>query len=611
MLTTLALLTPLLAVPALAGPVAADPDPRTAARSTASRTVDLQAHRGGMALTVESTRAGFARALRLGVTTLELDTQVTEDGVAVVTHDRRTNPQVCSDTAPATPGDPDFPYVGSFVRDLSWDQLATLDCGSTTKSAAYPAQLAVPGARMLRLDQLFDLVETYGADGPDGVRMNIETKVEAGAPAETAPRGRFVRSVLAEIEAAGVADQVSIQSFDWGSLNLVDRLAPELPLVALDNEDFLQAGQPGASPWLGGADIDDHDGDPVAAIDALGYDAWSPVQGRPQNGAIGDGTFVPYATRADVRAAHRRGLGVIPWTVNDRATMAWYLDRGVDGLITDRPDVLRDLMAERGIRLPTAYANPGGRVVLPPAHAHNDYEHERPLVDALSRGFTSVEADVWLRDGELLVGHDEVDLDPARTLRSLYLEPLARRVQRLDGRVHRGSEAPLQLLVDLKTDGPTTYAALDAQLREVRSMLTRFAPRPRPGAVEVVVSGNRPLADMQAQRTRWAGYDGRLRDLDSDLPPAVMPLVSDNWANHFTWTGAGPMPAAEHARLVSLVRRAHTQGYRLRFWNTPDVASPDRARLWAVLADTGVDHLNTDDLPGLSTFLVDRGFAEE
>jgi hypothetical protein len=246
-------------------------------------------------------------------------------------------------------------------------------------------------------------------------------------------------------------------------------------------------------------------------------------------------------------------------------------------------------------------------VVLPQAHAHNDYEHERPLRDALARGFTSVEADVWLRDGDLLVAHDEVDLDPARTLRGLYLDPLARRVERLDGRVHRGSDEPLRLLVDLKTDGPSTYAELDRQLRQVRGMLTRFAPTLRPGAVEVVVSGNRPLAEMTAQRTRWAGYDGRLPDLDSDLPPDVMPLVSDNWANHFTWTGVGDMPPAEHARLVSLVRRAHSQGYRLRFWNTPDVASPARARLWAVLADSGVDHLNTDDLPGLSTFLTNRG----
>jgi len=268
-------------------------------------------------------------------------------------------------------------------------------------------------------------------------------------------------------------------------------------------------------------------------------------------------------------------------------------------------------MARNGLRLPRAHRDPrAGRVTpVDRAHAHNDYEHDRPLLDALDQGFTSVEADVWLRDGKLLVGHDEVDLVPGRTIERLYLDPLRERVRKNRGQVYRGHDRPVQLLVDLKTDGPSTYAALDRQLREVRGMLTRFAPTLRPGAVEVVVSGNRPLDEMSAQRTRWAGYDGRLADLDSDLPPDVMPLVSDNWANHFTWTGVGDMPPAEHARLVSLVRRAHSQGYRLRFWNTPDVATPARARLWAVLADTGVDHLNTDDLPGLSTFLTNRGLA--
>jgi glycerophosphoryl diester phosphodiesterase len=574
-----------------------------ASRAQAGEGFDLQAHRGGLGLTVESTLPAFARALRLGVTTLELDTQITEDGQAVVTHDRRISGAKCLDTAPPTPGDPEWPYVGSYIRNLTYAQVSTLDCG-TQRLGNFPRQVAAPGAPMPLLSEVFDLVEKYDADD---VTLNIETKVEAGAPAETAPRAQFVRVVAGEVREAGLLDQVTIQSFDWGALMLMAETEPDLPLVALDNEDFLQVGQPGASPWLGGIDIDDFGGDPIAAIDSFGAAAWSPVQGRPQGGSVNDPTFVPYVTRDKVDRAHERGIAVVPWTVDDRATMAWLMDRGVDGIITDYPDVLRDLMAERRLPLPTAYQDPQrGPVVVPNAHAHNDYEHERPLVDALERGFLSVEADVWLRDGELLIAHDEVDLDPTRTLRGLYLDPLARRVHRNGGDVYRGDDRTLQLLVDIKTEGVSTYAAIDRELRDYERMLTRFAPRYRPGAVEVVISGNRPLAAMQAQTTRWAGYDGRLGDLDAARDPELMPLVSDNWANHFTWRGTGPFPAAEQAKLLGILERAHANGYRLRFWNTPDAPGAARSVLWSVLYDSGVDHLNTDDLGGLSEFLRNR-----
>jgi len=549
---------------------------------------------------VESTLPAFARALRLGVTTLELDVQVTEDRHAVVTHDRVVSATTCRDTAPAVPGDPEWPYVGDYVKDPTLAQVRTLDCGTRTKPQ-YPAQEAVPGAPMPTLTELFDLVDRYGADD---VMLNVETKVEAGAPEQTAPREQFVRVVAADIREARIADQVTIQSFDWGALMRMGEVAPRLPLVALDNEDFLQKGQPGASPWLGGIDIDDYDGNPVAAIESFGADAWSPVQGRPQGGTIGDPTFQPYPTRSRVEDAHRRGMQVVPWTVNDRATMAYFMDLGVDGLITDRPDVLRDLMATRGRRLPRAYASPERGVrPLEQAHAHNDYEHDRPLLDALAQGFTSVEADVYLVDGELLVAHDLADVDPSRTLESLYLDPLVRRAGRHGGSVYRGWDGSLQLLVDIKSDAEATYAAVDAELREHRRILTRFEPRVRERAVEVVISGNRPKETMLMQERRYAGYDGRLADLGSGLPPSFMPLVSGNWTNNFTWTGAGPFPAVEHERLLAYVRQAHQAGYRLRFWATPDVASQARTSLWSVLADSGVDHLNTDNLAGLARLL--------
>jgi hypothetical protein len=239
------------------------------------------------------------------------------------------------------------------------------------------------------------------------------------------------------------------------------------------------------------------------------------------------------------------------------------------------------------------------------AHAHNDYAHERPLLDALDAGFTSVEADVWLVDGELRVAHDLEDTRPGVTLQSLYLDPLAERRSADGGSVYRGWDGSLQLLIDIKSDGPSTYAAIDEALRAHPQLMTRWTDgKIKERAVTAVISGNRPLAEMAAQRTRFAGYDGRLADLGSGRSAALMPLVSDNWTNHFTWTGAGPMPEAERERLRSIVATAHDSGYRVRFWATPDQPGDARDALWAELVAAGVDHINTDDLTGLRDFLL-------
>ncbi|WP_020574628.1 glycerophosphodiester phosphodiesterase family protein [Actinopolymorpha alba] len=335
------------AVPAHASAQAAD---------RPSRSFDLQAHRGGLGLVVESTIPGFENALRLGVSTLELDVQITEDGQAVVTHDRRISDRKCRDTAPATPGDPEFPYVGKYINTLSLAQVRTLDCGSLTLSE-FPGQKAHPGEKMPLLREVFDLVHRYRAYG---VKLNVETKVEAGAPHETAPREQFVQVVVREIRNARMLRQVTIQSFDWGALMRMRQVEPRLPIVALTNRDFLQTGQPGASPWLGGIDIDDFGGDPLLAIKSFGADAFSPVHGFPQNGKITDPGYQPYVTKEMVREAHSLGIKVIPWTVDDEATMNKLIDDGIDGLITDYPDRLRSVLADRGFKLPKRYDRPLG-----------------------------------------------------------------------------------------------------------------------------------------------------------------------------------------------------------------------------------------------------------
>ncbi|WP_261133970.1 glycerophosphodiester phosphodiesterase [Bacillus sp. Marseille-Q3570] len=328
---------------------------RSDARGNGRNAFDLQAHRGGIGHTVESTIASFSKALEMGVSTLELDVQITEDHKAVVTHDRKISGEKCQDTGPAVTGDPEYPYVGKYIKNLTFDQVRTLDCGSQTLQQ-FPGQHPSPGARMPLLSEVFDLVDRYRANK---VWMNIETKVEAGAPEETAPREEFVQIVAREVREAGMLNRVTIQSFDWGALMRMREIEPRLPLVALTNgPQFLEPGQPGASPWLGGIDIDDFGGDLVTAAHSFGADAISPVHGFPQNGKISDENYEPYVTKQMVEKAHRYGMKVIPWTVDDTATMDKLIADGVDGIITDYPDRLRRVMEQNGFKLPKRYPTP-------------------------------------------------------------------------------------------------------------------------------------------------------------------------------------------------------------------------------------------------------------
>ena len=232
------------------------------------------------------------------------------------------------------------------------------------------------------------------------------------------------------------------------------------------------------------------------------------------------------------------------------------------------------------------------------AHAHNDYEHPRPLLDALACGFGSIEADVHLVDGRLLVAHDRKAVKPERTLEALYLDPLRERVKQNGGRVYR-SGPTIILLIDVKSEAVATYEALHAVLKNYAAMLTVFRDGvTTPGAITVIVSGSRAPAVMAAQALRYAAMDGRIDDLNGQTAPALIPLVSDNWQKVFSWRWTGPIPADEARKLQALVEQAHAQGRQLRFWNTPD-----NPATWSVLYGAGVDLINTDQLTGLQGFL--------
>jgi len=254
--------------------------------------------------------------------------------------------------------------------------------------------------------------------------------------------------------------------------------------------------------------------------------------------------------------------------------------------------------------LAAAPALAGEVIPLPNAHAHNDYRHERPLFDALDHGFCSFEADIHLVDGALLVAHDADEVEPGKTLEKLYLDPLLERVRANGGRVYPGGPTCM-LLIDFKTDGEATYAVLRPLLARYAEMLTVFRDgQVEEKAVTVVISGDRPRATMAAETERLCGYDGRVSDIDGDIDPAFMPLVSDSWRSQFTYRLQGDMSAEERAKLRRLVEAVHARGAKIRFW-----AVPEREALWTEMADAGVDYLNTDRLDAMRDFLLARRTA--
>lgn len=233
------------------------------------------------------------------------------------------------------------------------------------------------------------------------------------------------------------------------------------------------------------------------------------------------------------------------------------------------------------------------------AHAHNDYLHDRPLLDAIENRFCSVEADIFLVDDQLLVAHAFWELDKERTLQKLYLDPLRKLVKANGGTVFSNTPIEFTLLIDIKNKGAETYKALHQVLSEYPELFSYVSDgQLHRKAVRAIISGDRAINVIKQTAPQLAGIDGRLADLDTKMPTDLMPLISDNWRSHFKWRGKGPIPDSEMIKLKKIVSKAHSDGRRVRFWATPDTKP-----MWTVLQQTGVDMINTDDLSGLRTHL--------
>ena len=298
---------------------------------------DVEGHRGTRGHAPENTLAAFKRALAIGVTTLETDLAVTRDGILVISHNPSLNPDLVR-----APDGRWLPANGPPIRTLTLEELKRYDIGRIDPASNYarqfPEQQPVDGERFPTLADLFDLVKAQRSP----VRLNLETKLDPARADETVDPATFARLVVAAVRAAGFSDRVTVQSFDWRTLVEARKLAPEIPTACLtiqtSDNDNVRATAGAPSAWTAGFDLRDFAGSVPRLAHAADCAIWSPLARN--------------VTPENLREAHALGMRVLPWTVNDPAIMARLIDQGVDGLITDYPDRLRKVMADKGMPLP-------------------------------------------------------------------------------------------------------------------------------------------------------------------------------------------------------------------------------------------------------------------
>ena len=296
---------------------------------------DLQGHRGTRGLAPENTMAAYTRAIAIGVTTIETDLAVTKDGVLVVSHDPFLNPDIVRGSDGRW-----LSAKGPAIHTLTLAELEQYDIGRVNPESAYakqfPEQKPSDGERFPTLSRVFELVKTTP------VRLNIETKITPGNPDETVDADMFAKLVVEAIKAAGLAQRVTIESFDWRTLVAAKKQAPEIETVCLtiesDGMDTVQRKSGKPSSWNAGLDLNAYGGSVPWLVKAAGCGTWSPFWRNVSEGAVTE--------------AHGLGLKVLPWTVNNPADMARLIDLEVDGLISDYPDRLRKVVAEKGLALP-------------------------------------------------------------------------------------------------------------------------------------------------------------------------------------------------------------------------------------------------------------------
>lgn len=237
------------------------------------------------------------------------------------------------------------------------------------------------------------------------------------------------------------------------------------------------------------------------------------------------------------------------------------------------------------------------QVVPIPGHSHNDYNREKPLVGALELGYRSIEVDIYLHKGKLIVSHDPFGLNGKPILEELYLAPLLQITRTEAEKYSLDSLSPLIIMIDFKSDAEDTYAALKPLLDKYKEMLTVSGDGAKKGYVHILISGNKPYESVSKENSRMVSLDYRF-DFCREHPADVfITRASDNYKNYFTWNGKGEMPWQEKIMLDELVNLAHTEGRQIRFWNMPE--TPET---WKLFLDMGVDWIHVDNIEAFKLF---------
>lgn len=329
---------------------------------------DLEAHRGGRDVRPENTLYSYAYAIELGATSIECDMQLTKDGQIVMSH----NPILNSDITRDENGN----YIKNNkydIRLMTVDELKKFDVGVMDPNCGEYYDLHgktqfTYDAKIPTLEELMQLIQSYG---DKNIVLNIETKsypdpASAGYKNNADPK-KFVEVFNNIVKKYDMEDRVVLQSFDWQTLIEMKKLNPNISTSALWQEqpswgrdsESLRRYEKKKSPWLGGLDIKDYQGNPVKAAHAIGADIISP--------------YYTEISKQDVDEAHSLGMKVVPWTVNNEKDMNMLLDMGVDGIISDKPWLLKQVLEKRNIKLHTPTVN-----VDSPYHTGTDHKDTAP-----------------------------------------------------------------------------------------------------------------------------------------------------------------------------------------------------------------------------------------
>lgn len=233
------------------------------------------------------------------------------------------------------------------------------------------------------------------------------------------------------------------------------------------------------------------------------------------------------------------------------------------------------------------------------AFSHNDYEHEKPLFDALAHGFNCVEADLWLIDGELYVSHDRPEPRPEITFEKLYLLPLVERIKANKGKVYPKSKKPFYLMVDCKTNGEEMLPVLIQKMAPYKSLFCSIKNgKLKKSTVLFFLSGSSPKKSILSAPEGFIFLDGRIEDLGKNIPSSLMPVVSDSYTKYLTWKGEGEIPADQLQKMRGFIKQAHDEGKLFRWWGAPD--TPQFKRFFI---EEGVDLIGADNLGALQRIL--------